>query len=63
MKILNSKNKNFDKNLDKLLLRRQKKINSSSASVMGIINDVRKNKLLCCKKASMKSHLMGGQSS
>jgi histidinol dehydrogenase len=43
MKILNSNNKNFDKNLDSLLLQRKKKVQSNSVSVTGIINDVRKN--------------------
>ena len=43
MKILNSKNKNFDNNLDSLLLQRKKKVQSNSVSVSGIIKDVRKN--------------------
>ena len=43
MKILNNKNKNFDKVLDKLLLLRKKKIKFSSASVTSIINEVKKN--------------------
>ena len=43
MKILNSNNKNFYKNLDNLLLQRKKKIQSNSVSVLGIIKDVRKN--------------------
>ena len=43
MKVLNSNNKNFDKNLDSLLLQRKKKVQSSSVSVSNIINDVRKN--------------------
>src|SRR6056300_1044414 len=43
MKILNSKNKNFDKNLDSLLLQRKKKVQSNSVSVSSIIKDVRKN--------------------
>ena len=43
MKILNSNNKNFDKNLDSLLLQRKKKVQSNSVSVSGIIKDVKKN--------------------
>ena len=43
MKILDSKSKNFDKNLDSLLLQRKKKVQSNSVSVSSIINDVRKN--------------------
>ena len=43
MKILNSKSKNFDKNLDYLLLRRRKSIKSDKVSVTNIINDVKKN--------------------
>ena len=43
MKILNSNNKNFDKNLDSLLLQRKKKVQSNSVSVSSIIKDVRKN--------------------
>ena len=43
MKILNSKNKNFDKSLDFLLLNRKKKINSNLHSVTNIIKDVKKN--------------------
>ena len=43
MKILNSNSKNFDKNLDSLLLQRKKKVQSSSISVTSIINDVKKN--------------------
>ena len=43
MKILNSNSKNFDKNLDSLLLQRKKKVQSSSVSVSSIIRDVRKN--------------------
>ena len=43
MKILNSKSKNFDKNLDSLLLQRSKKIQSNSISVSSIIKDVKKN--------------------
>ena len=43
MKILDSNSKNFDKNLDSLLLQRKKKVQSNSVSVSSIINDVRKN--------------------
>ena len=43
MKILNSNSKNFDKNLDSLLLQRKKKVQSNSVSVSSIIKDVRKN--------------------
>ena len=43
MKILNSNKKNFEKDLDKLLLQRKKKVQSSSVSVTGIIKDVKKN--------------------
>ena len=43
MKILYSKNKNFDKTLDGLLLQRKNKIRSNSFSVINIIKDVKKN--------------------
>jgi histidinol dehydrogenase len=43
MKELYSNSKNFDKNLDNLLLQRKKKVQSNSVSVSSIINDVRKN--------------------
>ena len=43
MKILNSNSKNFDKNLDSLLLQRKKKVQSNSVSVLNIIKDVKKN--------------------
>ena len=43
MKILNSKKVNFEKTLDKLLLRRKNKIKSNSLSVIKIINHVKKN--------------------
>ena len=43
MKILNSNSKNFDKNLDSLLLQRKKKVQSNSVSVSSIIKDVCKN--------------------
>ena len=42
MKILNNNSKNFDKNLDSLLLQRKKKVQSNSVSVSSIIKDVRK---------------------
>ena len=40
MKLLDSKNKNFDKNLDRLLKQRKRKI-SSAISVSNIINEVK----------------------
>jgi len=43
MKILNSKNKNFDHKLDLLLSIRKKKIQFNPASVINIIKDVKKN--------------------
>ncbi len=43
MKILNNKNKNFEKNLEKLLSKRKNKIRSNYLSVTNIINDVKKN--------------------
>ena len=43
MKILYFKNKNFDKSLENLLLKRKKKIQSNSVSVTNIIKDVKKN--------------------
>ena len=43
MKILNSKSKNFDKNLESLLLERKRKVQSNSVSVTNIIKEVRKN--------------------
>ena len=43
MKILDSKSKNFDSSLDKLLLMRKKKIKSDTVSVTKIIADVKKN--------------------
>ena len=45
MKILNSKTKNFDKNLDYLLFKRRKSIKSDKVSVTNIINDVKILKL------------------
>ena len=43
MKILDSNNKNFDNSLNKLLLLRKKKIQSSSISITSIVKDVKKN--------------------
>ena len=43
IKILNSKDKNFTRKLDKLLSIRKNKIQSSSVSVTNIIKDVKKN--------------------
>ena len=43
MKILNSNNKNFYKILESILFLRKRKIKSSSTSITGIVNDVRKN--------------------
>tara|TARA_B100001057_G_scaffold201806_1_gene202610 strand:+ start:2522 stop:3805 length:1284 start_codon:yes stop_codon:yes gene_type:complete len=43
MKKLNSKLKNFYKELDNLLLRRKTKVQMNSASVTKIINDIKKN--------------------
>ena len=43
MKILDNKSKKFDKNLDSLLLRRKKKVQSNLVSVTSIIQDVKKN--------------------
>ena len=43
MKVLISKNKNFDKTLDSLLFKRRKKIISDKVSVTKIINDVKNN--------------------
>jgi len=43
IKILDSKSKIFDADLDKLLLQRKKKIKLNSISVTRIINDVKKN--------------------
>ena len=44
IKILESKNKNFETTLDKLLLKRNNKIQINSISVSKIIKDVKKNK-------------------
>ena len=43
MKILNSKNQNFDKLLGSLLLKRKKRLQTNSVSVTRIIYDVKRN--------------------
>ncbi|MDC3120400.1 histidinol dehydrogenase, partial [Candidatus Pelagibacter sp.] len=43
MKILNSTNNNFNNSLNKLLLQRKKKVQSSYISVTNIVKDVKKN--------------------
>ena len=43
MKVLNSKEKDFDKNLEFLLFKRRKNIRSDKVSVINIINNVKKN--------------------
>ena len=43
MKTLKGNNKNFDRVLDQLLLKRKNKIQINSASVLKIIKDVKKN--------------------
>ena len=43
IKILDSKSKNFDLNLNRLLSQRRNKIQINSNSVIRIINDVKKN--------------------
>ena len=43
IKILDSKNKNFDKTLDALLSKRKNKVQLNSVSVIKIIKDVKKN--------------------
>ena len=43
MRVLNSKYRNFDKDLDNLLLKRKMKVQMNSASVKKIIDDVKKN--------------------
>ena len=43
IKILDSKNKNFDKTLDTLLSKRKNKVQLNSVSVIKIIKDVKKN--------------------
>ena len=42
MKILNSKNINFDKTLDIFLIQRKNKIQSNLVSVTNIIRDIKK---------------------
>ncbi len=44
MKILNSTNKKFNNSLNKLLLLRKKKVQSSSISVTSIVRDVKKKR-------------------
>ncbi|WP_075505956.1 histidinol dehydrogenase [Candidatus Pelagibacter communis] len=43
MKVLDNSNKNFSKLLDNLLIKRKRKVQSSSVSVTNIIKDVKKN--------------------
>ena len=43
MKILNSKNKKFDKQIDLLLLKRKNRVKSNVVSVIKIIRDIKKN--------------------
>ena len=43
IKILDSKNKNFDKTLDALLSKRKNEVQLNSVSVIKIIKDVKKN--------------------
>ena len=43
IKVLDGKIKNFDKSLDKLLFKRKNKVQLSTASVLKIIKDVKKN--------------------
>ena len=43
VKVLNSSNRGFDRELDKLLYARKSKVQSSSISVTNIIKDVKKN--------------------
>ena len=42
IKILDSKSKNFDTSLERLLSQRKKKIQFNPASVIKIVNDVKK---------------------
>ena len=61
MKILNSNNKNFNNSLNKLLLQRKKKVQSSSISVTSIVKDVKKNgdkALLKYEKGLIKTELL-----
>ena len=44
IKVLDSKNKNFDKTLDALLSKRKNKVQLNSVSVIKIIKDVCKDK-------------------
>tara|TARA_Y100000591_G_scaffold141058_1_gene121178 strand:+ start:1985 stop:3268 length:1284 start_codon:yes stop_codon:yes gene_type:complete len=43
MRVLNSRHKNFNKELENLLLKRKMKVQMNSASVKRIINDIKKN--------------------
>ena len=43
MKILNSKNKKFDQQIDLLLLKRKNRVKSNVVSVIKIIRDIKKN--------------------
>ena len=43
MKILNSNSKNFNKNLDSLLLQRKRKVQANPITVSSIIKDIIKN--------------------
>ena len=43
MKILNVNSGSFDNNLDKMLLKRRNKVQSSAISVSSIIKDVKQN--------------------
>ena len=43
IRILNSKNKSFPRELDTLLSKRRNKVSSNSVSVTNIIKDVKKN--------------------
>jgi histidinol dehydrogenase len=43
MKILNYNKKNFDLNLEQIILKRKKKVQSNSVSVTNIVKDVKKN--------------------
>ena len=54
MKILNIKNKNFDKILNNLLLQRKKKLQTKNFSVSKIIDDVKKNGDRALKKYERK---------
>ena len=55
MKILDYKSKSFDRNLNKLLLQRRKKVKLKSASVSYIINDVKKSMSIFKKEIGKNS--------